>query len=131
MAGGSFGSVIGVALGGVIAASFGWRWSFGAMAVFGPVAGRRCSGSDHRTPLAKYKVETSPRPGLAAGPARPLSSLFTNPAVICAYVGGGLQMFIAGCCSPGCPATSTAPTAWTRTARRWSRPLFVLLMARA
>ena len=25
----------------------------------------------------------------------PFSSLFTNPAVLCAYVGGGLQMFIA------------------------------------
>src|SRR5215471_19595469 len=35
MAGGAFGSVMGMALGGVVAAHLGWRWSFGAMAGFG------------------------------------------------------------------------------------------------
>ena len=35
MAGGPVGSVIGMAFGGVIAAQFGWRWAFGAMAAFG------------------------------------------------------------------------------------------------
>src|SRR5215207_3647463 len=35
MAGGSFGSVLGVALGGALAVQFGWRWSFGVMAVLG------------------------------------------------------------------------------------------------
>src|SRR3954447_25399625 len=37
IAGGSFGSVIGVALGGSLAVHFGWRWSFAAMAVLGLV----------------------------------------------------------------------------------------------
>jgi predicted MFS family arabinose efflux permease len=37
MAGGSFGSVLGVALGGALAVQFGWRWSFGAMAILGLV----------------------------------------------------------------------------------------------
>src|SRR3954463_7637803 len=35
IAGGSFGSVIGVALGGSLAVHFGWRWSFAAMALLG------------------------------------------------------------------------------------------------
>src|SRR5262249_19247961 len=33
--GGAFGSVLGVALGGVVAVHLGWRWSFGTMALFG------------------------------------------------------------------------------------------------
>src|SRR5215208_8179796 len=37
MAGGSFGSVLGVALGGALAVQFGWRWSFAAMAILGLV----------------------------------------------------------------------------------------------
>src|SRR3954468_22926926 len=37
MAGGSFGSVVGVALGGALAVHFGWRWSFAAMAILGLV----------------------------------------------------------------------------------------------
>ncbi|MCU7226162.1 MFS transporter, partial [Acinetobacter bohemicus] len=35
MAGGVFGSFLGMALGGILAENFGWRWAFGAMAVFG------------------------------------------------------------------------------------------------
>jgi MFS family permease len=35
MAGGAFGSVMGMALGGLVASHLGWRWSFGAMACFG------------------------------------------------------------------------------------------------
>src|SRR6218665_3026729 len=37
MAGGMFGSVLGMALGGTIAAHLGWRWAFAAMALFGLV----------------------------------------------------------------------------------------------
>jgi len=35
MAGGAFGSVVGMALGGAVATHLGWRWSFGAMACLG------------------------------------------------------------------------------------------------
>lgn len=94
MAGGSFGSVVGVVLGGVIAAQLGWRWSFLAMGVFGLllVAVFRLVVSERR--LAAHSAEKDideAEPGLRA----PLSSLYTNPAVLCAYVGGGLQMFTA------------------------------------
>src|SRR3954447_18286171 len=37
LAGGSFGSVLRVALGGALAVQFGWRWSFAAMAIVGLV----------------------------------------------------------------------------------------------
>lgn len=37
MAGGIFGSFLGMALGGVLAEHFGWRWAFGGMALFGLV----------------------------------------------------------------------------------------------
>ena len=37
MAGGMFGSVLGMALGGAVAAHLGWRWAFAAMALFGLV----------------------------------------------------------------------------------------------
>ncbi|MFJ9389948.1 MFS transporter [Nocardioides sp. NPDC101246] len=94
MAGGSFGSVVGVVLGGVIAVQVGWRWSFVAMGVFGLllVAVFRLVVTERR--LAAHSAEKDgdkAEPGLRA----PLSSLYTNPAVLCAYVGGGLQMFTA------------------------------------
>lgn len=97
MAGGSFGSVLGVALGGVIAVNLGWRWSFAAMAVFGLllVAVFRAVVTERR--LADHAVDDiveSRQRGTTSFRA-PVSSLFTNPAVLCAYIGGGLQMFTA------------------------------------
>lgn len=99
MAGGSFGSVVGVVLGGVIATQLGWRWSFLAMGVFGLllVAVFRLVVSERR--LAAHSAEKDiegTEPGVSSPRLRaPLSSLYTNPAVLCAYVGGGLQMFTA------------------------------------
>ena len=97
MAGGSFGSVVGVSLGGVIAVHLSWRWSFAAMAVLGLllVAVFRAVVTERR--LAEYNTEQDPHTAgpAAAGIRVPVSTLFTNPAVWCAYLGGGLQMFTA------------------------------------
>ncbi|WP_124711415.1 MFS transporter [Gordonia insulae] len=105
MAGGSFGSVLGVAVGGYIAVHLGWRWSFAAMAVFGLLlvalfralvtersldrhaADKPADGEPNATPSAAGTA--------SSGYRAPVSSLFTSPAVLCAYVGGGLQMFTA------------------------------------
>ncbi len=95
MGGGSFGSVIGVALGGVIAVNLGWRWSFAAMAVFGLilVALFRALVSERKLTDAAVLDDPADTP---TGFRAPLSSLFSTPAVVLAYIGGGLQMFTAG-----------------------------------
>ncbi len=97
MGGGSFGSVIGVALGGVIAVNLGWRWSFAAMAVFGSCSSP-CSGSGLRTQTCSACGRR--RPGRRTRPRRipgaDLEPVHHPPAVVFAYIGGGLQMFTAG-----------------------------------
>jgi MFS family permease len=97
MAGGSFGSVLGVALGGWLAVQFGWRWSFAAMAVLGLVlvALYRLLVSDAK--LERYRVADAAEgePVSTGGRAR-LRTLISTPSVICAYIGSGLQLFIAG-----------------------------------
>jgi MFS family permease len=98
MAGGSFGSVLGVALGGAIATRFGWRWSFAAMGILGLVLAvlylmlvneRRLAA--HRYPDADY----GPRLRSDQRRAR-LRTLFSTPSVVLAYIGGGAQLFITG-----------------------------------
>ncbi|MFE7224151.1 MFS transporter [Nocardioides sp. NPDC057577] len=100
MAGGSFGSVVGVVLGGYIAAHTSWRWSFVAMAVFGLVLVVAFRAVVNERRLAEHGAAVAADDTAVASPAAgfraPLSSLYTNPAVLCAYVGGGLQMFTAG-----------------------------------
>ena len=97
MSGGSFGSVIGVALGGFIAVQFGWRWSFAAMAIFGLILVALFRALVSEGKLARYAIEGPPTaigdPTTPDGYRAPLSSLFTNLAVVWTYVGSGLQMF--------------------------------------
>ena len=103
LAGGAFGSVLGMALGGIIAAQFGWRWAFGAMALFGMAL---------TILYALVVTEKRLNPdGIATSPARAgnsvggksfrslrglLTGLFSSVSVCCAYVGSGLQLFMMG-----------------------------------
>lgn len=98
MAGGAFGSVVGMALGGVFAARFGWRSAFVAMAIFGAalvvtyaltVNERRLRGSD-----AAAKELRNNRPGFSLSLRNLFAGLFSSTSVICAYIGSGLQLFI-------------------------------------
>lgn len=98
--GGAFGSVLGMAFGGVVAVHLGWRWSFGAMAVFGLLL-------VVLYPFIVTERRLAARPASATGEhlrklGRPmplrriLPGLFSAKSVICAYVGSGLQLFIMG-----------------------------------
>ncbi|MDT4795267.1 Hexuronate transporter [compost metagenome] len=95
MAGGMFGSVLGIAIGGVIAQHLGWRWAFAAMALFGlllavlyPIIVREARIAPKRL------VEVASKAAVKA--QRPLRTLYSSRSVISAYVGSGLQLFVAG-----------------------------------
>ncbi|MBB3084059.1 MFS transporter [Geodermatophilus sabuli] len=98
LAGGSFGSVLGVALGGALAVQFGWRWSFAAMAILGLVlvVAYRALISDKKLEAHRVATLTDGQPVTAPGGRAKLRTLFSTPSVIAAYVGSGLQLFIAG-----------------------------------
>jgi MFS family permease len=101
IAGGAFGSVLGMALGGVISAHFGWRMAFAGMAIFGLVlvalyrllinekgllARRRELGEDVSAATTQGKLAFRPL----------LSALFSARSILCAYVGSALQLFVMG-----------------------------------
>nr|BFE74139.1 hypothetical protein GCM10020092_074400 [Actinoplanes digitatis] len=116
--------MLGVALGGVLAAQFGWRWAFAAMGVLGLVlAGLYWAVIGERR-LTAYKIEEE-----GSGQRRAkLSTLFSTPAVVLAYLGGGLQLFIAGSLFAWLPSYfnrgySMAPDAAAKVAA-----VFILIM---
>jgi predicted MFS family arabinose efflux permease len=98
MAGGSFGSVLGVALGGALAVQFGWRWSFGAMAILGLVLVLlyRMLITDKKLEANRFDDVAVGEPPAKKGERARLRTLFSTPSVIYAYLGSGLQLFIAG-----------------------------------
>ena len=85
-------------LGGLIAVHFGWRWSLGAMAVLGLllVAVFKLVVTEARVKRNRVDEAGAAPSWENAEPIRvaraPLSSLFTNSPVVCAYIGSGLQM---------------------------------------
>ena len=90
MAGGMFGSVLGMGLGGSIAAQLGWRWAFAGMALFGLVLALLY-------PVVVRENRIAPGRGADGGKQRvPLRSLFGSASVCAAYVGSGLQLFVGG-----------------------------------
>ncbi|MEV4124045.1 MFS transporter [Nocardia sp. NPDC049707] len=96
MAGGSFGSMLGVGLGGIVAVQLGWRWSFATMAIFGLILAVLFRAVVTEAKLARHATEPGPQtPHGGNGFRAPVSTLFTNPAVLCAYLGSALQIFTA------------------------------------
>ncbi|MGW7327855.1 MFS transporter [Streptomyces sp. NPDC054840] len=99
IAGGAFGSVLGISIGGAVAQAYGWRWAFGVMGVFGLVL------AGIYAVLVKEK-RLAPRQDPAAGGGAGteerdrlrvlLPRLFSSVSVVSAYIGSGLQLFIAG-----------------------------------
>lgn len=97
MAGGMFGSVLGMALGGAVAAHMGWRWAFAAMALFGLVLAVVYPIVVREKRIAPPAVGEDPGAKAAAAAAKvPLRSLVDSRSVIGAYIGSGLQLFVGG-----------------------------------
>lgn len=94
MAGGVFGSFLGMALGGVLAQHFGWRWAFGAIALFGLIL------AFLYPVLVKEKRITSSHQNKNRSKTRhiqsPLKTLYSSRSVIATYIGSGLQLFVGG-----------------------------------
>lgn len=98
IAGGAFGSVLGISIGGAVAQAYGWRWAFGVMGVFGLVLAGIYA-------VVVTEKRLAPRQDPAGGGAGTderdrlrvlLPRLFSSVSVVSAYIGSGLQLFIAG-----------------------------------
>jgi MFS family permease len=98
MAGGAFGSVAGMALGGILATHLGWRWAFAAMAIFGAALVLLYALTVNERRLREGSEDVvrphASRPGFGLSLRSLFSGLFSTTSVICAYVGSGLQLFI-------------------------------------
>jgi MFS family permease len=97
-AGGVFGSAIGVAAGGAIAAHQGWRWSFAAMGAIGLVLGAiyPLMVREARADASQAASRAPWRQSLTFGALRRLvATLFPSRAVTLTYIGCGLQLFVA------------------------------------
>ena len=92
MAGGVFGSFFGMALGGLVAGQYGWRWSFGAMALLGLVL------------AGLYALVVREQKAAAAAPAaraglalrQVAAAVFGSRTIVLAYAARGLQLFAMG-----------------------------------
>ena len=95
MAGGVFGSFLGMALGGVLAEHLGWRWAFGGMAIFGLILAllypilvkEKKIGSTQKILNAKQKNPSA---------ANPLRTIYSSRSVVATYIASGLQLFVGG-----------------------------------
>jgi MFS family permease len=98
LAGGVFGSVLGMGIGGAVAAQLGWRWSFFVMAGFGLALLALFA-----IVVTERRVDPERRAAAAGGAGANhiafrtlLPGLFSARSVLFAYLGNGLQLFIVG-----------------------------------
>jgi MFS family permease len=98
MAGGAFGSVLGMALGGAVAAHLGWRAAFGAMAALGIVLVVLYRAVITEKRLAPLQPANAGRRMQGAGVCMSLRALmqglFSTKSVVCAYVGSGIHLLV-------------------------------------
>jgi len=96
MAGGLLGQVLGVGIGGAVAAAHGWRTAFMAIALGGlalAVLFPLLVG-EKRIALLSDAAGNVPYERKQSFPK--ISSLFAGRTIKCAYIGSGLQLFVAG-----------------------------------
>jgi MFS family permease len=96
MAGGAFGSVLGMALGGAVAAQMGWRPAFGAMAAVGIVLVVIYWFVVTEKRLAPLQVAGMGNQGLGVRMSfrALMKGLFSTKSVVCAYVGSGVHLLV-------------------------------------
>jgi len=94
LAGSMVGSVLGISLGGFLAAQFGWRAAFAGMAFFGLLLTICYPRIVKESRLATDGVDAMHATTVAARPR--LRTLVSSRSVICAYLGSGVQVFISG-----------------------------------
>lgn len=90
MAAGLAGQVLGVAVGGAVAAAHGWRMAFLAIGIAGLAMAIVYPLAVKENRLGNSIGKARQRPKLAD-----LRSLFAGTALKCSYVGSGVQLFIA------------------------------------
>ena len=98
MAGGAFGSVLGMALGGTVAAHLGWRAAFGAMAALGIVLLILYRFAVTEKQLARLQPASVSRQAQGHGVRMSfrtlMKGLFSTKSVVCAYVGSGIHLLV-------------------------------------
>src|SRR6478752_7131758 len=90
MAGGLAGQVLGVAIGGIVAATYGWRMAFLAIGTAGLILAIVYPWAVRETRLRGEEQEGRKRFQLTD-----LGSLLAGRTLKCAYIGSGLQLFVA------------------------------------
>ena len=94
LAGSMVGSVLGISLGGFLAAQFGWRAAFAGMALFGILL---TIGYPLIVKESRLATDGGTAMRTTAAARRPqLRALISSRSVICAYAGSGVQVFISG-----------------------------------
>ena len=96
MAGGIVGQVLGVGIGGAIAAVHGWRWAFAAIALGGLVLAILYPLVVRESRIREVAPEGALEPTGSDASKPAVRSIVGNGSVICAYIGSGLQLYVAG-----------------------------------
>lgn len=103
IAGGAFGSVLGMGLGGILSAHFGWRMAFAGMAAFGlaMVACYALTISEQRLRRLQQRVGAMHGDGdndaawaHRLAPRRLARELLAVPSMLCACAGSALQLLV-------------------------------------
>ncbi|ATU44969.1 multidrug DMT transporter permease [Acinetobacter junii] len=95
MAGGVFGSFLGMALGGVMAEHFGWRWAFGGMAIFGLALAVLYPIVVKESKVSPKSIDQTPKTQKTQS-KQCLKTIYSSKSVIATYVASGFQLFVGG-----------------------------------
>jgi MFS family permease len=96
MAGGLLGQVLGVGIGGAVAAAHGWRMAFLVIALSGLALAILFPLAVGERRIAALSADAGNAPYERTRSFPKLGTLFSGRTIKCAYAGSGLQLFVAG-----------------------------------